>query len=189
MPQHHSTFKPLTKLVFARLCLATRPGLQSLCLICLASGEGEAKECKRKPPSPFPGPLPLSAFSPAGRKLQPERGGAAGPGPRGHMPRLHGPPTSNGVKRHMVKAKNGAAICLLGAMRNTFFQKDIWTGRKTWVPYVFWRQGKNEFLEKDIWSGRKTWRPYVIWQWRKKKLLEIDIWSEQKTRAPYVIWQ
>ena len=100
-----------------------------------------------------------------------------------------GPPTSNGVKRHMVKAKNGAAICLLGAMRNTFFQKDIWTGRKTWVPYVFWRQGKNEFLEKDIWSGRKTWRPYVIWQWRKKKLLEIDIWSEQKTRAPYVIWQ
>ena len=161
----------------------------NLVFVYVFSGEGEAKERRRKPPSPVPGPLPLSAFSLAGRKLQPERGGAAGPGPRGSLPRLHGPPTSNGVKRHMVKAKNGAAICLLGAMRNTFFQKDIWTGRKTWVPYVFWRQGKNEFLEKDIWSGRKTWRPYVIWQWRKKKLLEIDIWSEQKTRAPYVIWQ
>ena len=32
-------------------------------------GEGEAKECERKPPSPVPGPLPLPAFS-LGRKIK-----------------------------------------------------------------------------------------------------------------------
>lgn len=34
------------------------------CHFCLViPGEGEAKECKRKPPSPVPGHLPLPAFS------------------------------------------------------------------------------------------------------------------------------
>jgi hypothetical protein len=32
-----------------------------------ASGEGEAKERGRKPPSPVPGPQPLPAFSPGSR--------------------------------------------------------------------------------------------------------------------------
>lgn len=46
-------------------------------------------------------PKGRSALRPARRSIQPERGGAAGPGPRGSLPRLHGPPTSSGVKNHL----------------------------------------------------------------------------------------
>ena len=38
-------------------------------------------------------PKDRSALRPARKSIQPERGGAAGPGPRGSLPRLRGPPT------------------------------------------------------------------------------------------------
>ncbi len=84
------------------------------------------------------------------------------------MPRLHGPPTNNGVKRHMVKAKKEAAICLLGAMRNTFFQKDIWTGRKTWSKKTYGQGEKRGYHMSFGGKGRTSFSKKTYGQREKR---------------------